>query len=316
MSEHVETLLKGLNYEKMECTFEEVFRMTAFVKNKFTHNDKANVYDKPRDGLPVIAQDHRQLRQETNADSFRLGTTVTGDGLLQEVKNFFDLIFGKDHMGFVKVTKLKSRTEQAMTILSYTLEHFWTPYGGSSHPLEAWRHLYSHLCTKARLPEKTKKPKTFPELFLRCRLLIQSLTGLVLAPVDGQHRFAAIIYYLMSVNVPTQSNSRMSETYKPRTEFANLFTTKSVDINKLLVPVMNPKSYALVLPHLSESDSLKEYKSKNIEKMTRFIQKVSTLYQEQASSAKARGWPEHLMSSIDKILFHSFGKNEDPKQVK
>jgi hypothetical protein len=292
--EQVSTLLQGLNPAEKNVTFEEVFRVCPFTKRGIRDDE-----GKPcsRQGLPLFAQDLAHL----SASPQRLGTTASNQNFSANVEALFYLIFKSKSSVHVKVDKLDTPEKKSMAILAYTLEHFWIPFGGSSKPSQAWTLLYSHLSHAAELPKTTRKPKSFPELFFRCRLLIQSLTGLLLAPIDGQHRFAAIIYYLMSASVPNHMDPKFSTMYPHREGNTNMYTSDLGVLDELLTPVMNLKPYTLVKPHLTAE--VEEFGADQIRNIERYMKSASTIFQEQATLAKPRGIKEHLETTCGNIQF-------------
>lgn len=274
------------------------FREIGTGANKDPLSKAKSYYDCVH-GLPICAQDVRHASQASEEYPFWYGSTVDECGLGEQARSLFNLIFDEKDLKTTISFPDNNSKKSSIIIMQYILKNFWDPYGGQNAKhsiLYRWQLLYSHLSLKLELSLDHVPPTHFPVLFMRCRIMMQKLTRIVLVPIDGQHRMASIVYHAMGVYPAAESLKHYSDLTCSGSH-KTWYGTDLLAMENALKPMMNSKSFSLMLPN-SPLPRSNIYSLENRVKLIAFYKDISAVYQEQGDASVSRSYRELISDSL------------------
>jgi hypothetical protein len=285
-----------------------------------TWKTKGSQWLKSVDELPIVAQD---MTGGGEHERF-VNATVSQLNINEKIRDFGDLILGKDAMGnYIKKIATTGNTTQTpdqisrtshMEFYSFTLENFFQPFGGNVTEGATWQNLYNHLCEKCGLVvSELVDPFCFARLFQRCRLLIQSTCPPIPALIDGMTRTTSMVYYLSGVFKLSDSNRDspfefgLHEFIPHHDNLAEPFWKSLKETPAKIITTaltfMGQKIPVTLLSYDADDNNPSVGEKGNVDTQLDVITCISRNYQDQAAKASPRTIKEHALTVLEKINF-------------
>jgi hypothetical protein len=246
-----------------------------------------------------VNTDLRSKSASSRESDFWVGKKCTDMKLLEESKKLFKIMFSVEWTANITIVDGLESKMKALGILGYIFRHFWDPFGSKTETkVDQWKRLYCHLLKLSDIDPLAHVPNLFPTLYMRCRLLMQSLCPIVFGCIDGQHRMASVIHYLLGVNPPTKQTKQLGGMHSVPSCCKDFWICDIGFVNKMLGKVSMSQSMTMVVAATKENTE-QQLDSKDCRSMIAFYESVSKYYQNQASKNKARGFREHFMTAIN-----------------